>query len=70
MQITRMFVPKYKYDIKCPYEMQPEFIIVHNTENDASAMAEISSLLFLYTLIKSDMIRMDSFSSSHRREIS
>lgn len=41
MQITRMFVPKYKYDIKCPYEMQPEFIIVHNTENDASAMAEI-----------------------------
>ena len=45
MQITRMFVPKYKYDIKCPYEMQPEFIIVHNTENDASAMAEISYMI-------------------------
>ena len=30
MQITRMFVPKYNYDIKCPYEMQPEFIIVNN----------------------------------------
>ena len=45
MQITRMLVPKSKYDIKCPYEMNPEFIIVHNTANDASAMAEISYMI-------------------------
>ena len=41
MQITKLLVPQSKYDIKCPYEMNPEFIIVHNTANDASAMAEI-----------------------------
>ena len=45
MQITKMLVPKERYDIKCPYEMEPEFIIVHNTANDASAMAEISYMI-------------------------
>lgn len=45
MQITKLLVPKSKYDIKCPYEMNPEFIIVHNTANDASAMAEISYMI-------------------------
>lgn len=45
MQITKMLVPKEKYEIKCPYEMNPEFIIVHNTANDASAMAEISYMI-------------------------
>lgn len=45
MQITKMLVPQNKYDIKCPYEMNPEFIIVHNTANDASAMAEISYMI-------------------------
>ncbi len=28
------------YPIKCPYEMKPEFIVVHNTANDASAANE------------------------------
>ena len=45
MQITKMLVPKERYEIKCPYEMNPEFIIVHNTANDASAMAEISYMI-------------------------
>ena len=30
MQITKMLVPESKFEIKCPYEMAPEFIIIHN----------------------------------------
>lgn len=45
MQITNVTCPKNKYSIKCPYEMKPEGICVHNTANDASAMAEISYML-------------------------
>ena len=45
MQITNVECPKNKYSIKCPYEMIPEYITVHNTYNDASAMAEISYML-------------------------
>lgn len=45
MQITKMLVPESKYSIKCPYEMTPDGIIIHNTANDASAMAEISYML-------------------------
>ncbi len=45
MQITKMLVPESKYPIKCPYEMTPEFIVIHNTANDASAMSEISYMI-------------------------
>lgn len=45
MQITKMLVPESKYPIKCPYEMNPEFIVIHNTANDASAMSEISYMI-------------------------
>ena len=45
MELTKVNCPTNKYSIKCPYEMAPEFIIVHNTANDASAMAEISYML-------------------------
>ena len=45
MQITKMLVPESKYSIKCPYEMVPEFIIIHNTYNDASAMSEVSYMI-------------------------
>lgn len=45
MQITKMLVPESKYNIKCPYEMTPEFIVIHNTANDASAMSEISYMI-------------------------
>jgi N-acetylmuramoyl-L-alanine amidase len=34
-----------KYSIKCPYEMEAEFIIWHNTANDASADAEINYMI-------------------------
>lgn len=42
MQITKLIMPKNKYSIKCPYAMTPEFIITHETANNASAMAEAS----------------------------
>lgn len=45
MQITNVTCPTSKYSIKCPYEMTPQGICVHNTANDASAMAEISYML-------------------------
>ncbi len=45
MQITNVKCPTSKYNIKCPYEMKPEYITVHNTYNDASAMSEVSYML-------------------------
>lgn len=45
MQITNVICPQNKYPIKCPFEMTPEYITVHNTYNDASAMSEISYML-------------------------
>lgn len=45
MQITNVKCPESKYSIKCPYKMTPEYITVHNTYNDASAMSEISYML-------------------------
>lgn len=42
MEVRQMLVDKSKYNIKCPYSMTPEFIVVHNTANDASANNEIS----------------------------
>lgn len=40
--IVKDFVAESKYNIKCPYEMTPEFIVVHNTSNDASAKDEVT----------------------------
>lgn len=34
-------MPYTKYAIKCPYSMSPQFIVIHNTANDASAENEI-----------------------------
>lgn len=45
MKIIESFVPKSKWNIKCPYEMTPEFIVIHNTSNDASAKKEISYMV-------------------------
>ena len=45
MQITNVVCPTSKYPTKCPYEMTPEGICVHNTANNASAMAEVSYML-------------------------
>ena len=49
VNIVKMIVPKSKYNIKCPYDMIPTRIVVHNTANDASARNEISYM------IKNDM---------------
>ena len=40
--IIKKIVPSSKYGIKCPFDMVPSRIVVHNTENDASARNEIS----------------------------
>lgn len=45
MVIKSIVCPSYKYSIKCPYDMNPEGITIHNTANDASAMAEISYMI-------------------------
>ncbi len=42
MEIKQSLVDESKYNIKCPYEMTPEFIVVHNTANDAPAQNEIA----------------------------
>lgn len=43
--VRQNLVSADKYAIKCPYEMQPEFLVVHNTANDASANNEIAYML-------------------------
>jgi N-acetylmuramoyl-L-alanine amidase CwlA len=45
MEIKKNLVNESKYDIKCPYEMNAEFIVVHNTANDASAQNEIAYMI-------------------------
>lgn len=45
VKIIKNLVPKEKYDIKCPYEMKPTRIVVHNTYNDASAKDEIAYMI-------------------------
>ena len=45
MEIVKNLVSPDKYGIKCPYEMVPEFIVVHNTYNDASARNEIAYMI-------------------------
>lgn len=39
---VQQICPSTKWNIKCPYAMTPEFIVVHNTANDASALNEIT----------------------------
>lgn len=45
MQVMQNLVPTSKYKIKCPNVMTPEFIVVHNTANDASAENEIAYMI-------------------------
>ncbi len=45
MKIIQNLVPQSKYNIKCPYTMVPEFIVVHNTANDASARNEVQYMI-------------------------
>ena len=45
MDIVKNLVSPSKYSIKCPYEMTAEFIVVHNTYNDAPARNEIAYMI-------------------------
>lgn len=42
MRVIDKIVSKSKWKIKCPYSMNPEFIVIHNTSNDTSAQNEVS----------------------------
>ncbi|HEP1800174.1 N-acetylmuramoyl-L-alanine amidase family protein [Streptococcus suis] len=45
LKMVQMLVPSEKQDIKCPYTMTAEYITIHNTANNASALAEISYMV-------------------------
>lgn len=45
MNIIKNLVSESKYSVKCPYVMIPEFIVVHNTANDAPAANEIKYMI-------------------------
>ena len=45
LQVIQMLCPTNKYSIKCPYQMSPDYITIHNTASDASAKAEISYMI-------------------------
>ena len=40
--LKQQLINKDKYSLKCPYDMNAEFVVVHNTANDASAENEIT----------------------------
>ena len=42
LKVRKILPPINKYDIKCPYPMDPTYITVHNTANQASAINEIT----------------------------
>lgn len=45
MEIKKNLVTPNKYNIKCPYNMTPTRIVVHNTANDAPAKNEIAYMV-------------------------
>lgn len=45
MKVIQSLVSTDKYNIKCPYSMNAEFIVVHNTANDASARNEVAYMI-------------------------
>lgn len=45
MNVIKNLVSQSKYSIKCPYSMTPEFVVVHNTANDASAKNEVKYMI-------------------------
>lgn len=45
MKIVKNLVPESKWGIKCPYNMNAKFIVVHNTANDASARNEVNYMI-------------------------
>ena len=45
MIIKQNLVSESKYYVKCPYTMDAEFIVVHNTANNASAANEVAYMI-------------------------
>lgn len=45
MEIKQNIVSSSKHDIKCPYEREPQFYVVHNTYNDAAASNEVAYMI-------------------------
>ncbi len=45
LNIRKINCPKNLISVKCPYKMEPRFIVVHNTANDASAYNEVKYML-------------------------
>ena len=45
MNIKQQIISSSKYSIKCPYTMNPMYVVVHNTANDAPARNEISYMI-------------------------
>lgn len=45
MNVIKNLVSQSKYSIKCPYSMTSEFVVVHNTANDASAQNEVKYMI-------------------------
>lgn len=41
-KVIKNYVSKSKYKTKCPYRMEPKYITVHNTDNDAPAENEVA----------------------------
>lgn len=43
--IKQNLVAQDNYSIKCPHSMTAEFIVVHNTANDATAQNEVAYMI-------------------------
>lgn len=41
-KIINQFIPTSKHKLKAPYAMTPQYVTIHNTANDASALNEIA----------------------------
>lgn len=45
MEIVQNLVSPERYPLKCPYPMEAEFYVVHNTDNDAPAANEVAYMI-------------------------
>lgn len=45
MEVIKNLCPEGKWSVKCPYAMNPKYVVVHNTANDASAANEAAYML-------------------------
>lgn len=45
LKVIKKLCPKSKYGRKCPYKMDPDYITIHNTANNATARNEVNYML-------------------------